>query len=128
MTRRNGDGTAVGVDDTRLQQIDRVGRIRDLNDRARAALAFRSVLVTVGVRSLHEEATSTALAKVRSFDAFTADNDPYGEHDLGSFKLGGERLFWKIDYYDRTLSAGSPDPADPSVTARVLTIMLASEY
>lgn len=128
MTRRNGDGIAVDGNDARLQQIERIARIRNANDCARATLAFRSVLVTVGVRSLHEEATSAALAKVRSFDAFTTDNDPYGEHDLGSFKLGGERLFWKIDYYDRTLSAGSPDPADPSVTARVLTIMLASEY
>lgn len=128
MIRRNGDGIAVDGDDARLQQIDRVARIRNLNDRARATLAFRSVLVTVGVSSLHEEATTAALAKVRDFDAFNAGNDPYGEHDLGSFKLGGERLFWKIDYYDRNLSAGSPDPADPSVTSRVLTIMLASEY
>ena len=37
-------------------------------------------------------------------------------------------VFWKIDAYDRTLEFGSDDPADPSVTRRVLTIMLASEY
>ena len=39
-----------------------------------------------------------------------------------------ETLFWKIDAYDRALEWGSPDPADPRVSRRVLTIMLASEY
>ena len=37
-------------------------------------------------------------------------------------------VFWKIDAYDRALQSGSEDPANPAVTRRVLTIMLASEY
>ena len=37
-------------------------------------------------------------------------------------------IFFKIDYYDRALSGHSPDPADPAVTQRVITIMLATEY
>ncbi len=65
---------------------------------------------------------------MRDFEDFTADNDPYGEHDFGAFQLGGEKLFWKIDYYDLALEMGSPDPADPAVTRRILTIMLAEEY
>jgi hypothetical protein len=49
----------------------------------------------------------------------------YGEHDFGALEIEGERLFFKIDYYDQSLSAHSPDPADETLTKRVLTIMLA---
>ena len=57
-----------------------------------------------------------------------AHNDPHEEHDFGVVEHGGVRCFWKIDYYDREMEMLSPDPADPSVTTRVLTIMLADEY
>ena len=59
---------------------------------------------------------------------FSADSDPYGEHDFGAFRLGDQQLFWKIDYYDPSYGGMSPDPADEGVCARVLTIMLAEEY
>ena len=66
-------------------------------------------------------------------DSFTEDNDQHGEHDFGAFEHEGERIFWKIAYYDRaTFGTGrdyaSENPADPKQTVRVLTIMLASEY
>jgi Protein of unknown function (DUF3768) len=50
------------------------------------------------------------------------------KHDFGAFEVDGHRLFFKIDYYDSNLSQHSPDPADPAVTERVITIMLAEEY
>jgi hypothetical protein len=42
--------------------------------------------------------------------------------------LEGEKLFWKIKYFDRSIQFASPDPADETLTIRVLTVMLASEY
>lgn len=71
--------------------------------------------------------------KVATFDQFTPDNDPYGEHDFGAIHHGDEDVFWKIDYYDReSLDAdeeyGSEDPSDPEITTRIMTIMLAQDY
>lgn len=68
------------------------------------------------------------LAAVRAFDSFDTDNDPHGEHDFGVIEIGGVRAFWKIDAYDRELRFGSPEPEDPAVTTRVLTIMLPEEW
>ena len=72
--------------------------------------------------------TGPILGQVRTYDKFTADNDPYHEHDFGSFHHDEVHVFWRWDYYDLDYSMHSPDPADETVTARVLTIMLAEEY
>jgi hypothetical protein len=104
--------------------------IRDLNDAMRAdgpTGAGRWAL-TRGVLSLGEDLVACVLTKVRTFDRFDEDNDPHGEHDFGAFEVCVQRLFWKIDYYDLALANGSEDPADPAITTRVLTIMLAEEY
>ncbi len=104
-------------------------RVRELNDAFRAGgpSADGRWVLTRGVTSLGPELVACAVRQVRAFEAFDDGNDPYGEHDFGSFTLGGESLFWKIDYYDQALEFGSEDPADPAVTARVMTIMLAEE-
>jgi hypothetical protein len=85
-------------------------------------------MITAGVRDQGPLFVLCASNAVAQFGAFTFEDDPYGEHDFGAFDLAGQRLFWKIDYYDQDLQFGSPDPADPAVTRRVLTILLASEY
>ena len=84
---------------------------------------------TRGIEALGLEAVLDIWRKVREFSEFTPDNDPHGEHDFGSIDhaLAG-RVFWKIDYYDLDYAMGSEDPADPSKTRRVLTVMLAEEY
>jgi hypothetical protein len=104
-------------------------RIADLNDLCRKAMGVAGKLVqTAGIRALPIKDQSAIREKVETFDAFTEDNDPYGEHDFGSFDHNGQRIFFKIDYYDPTLTMGSEDPSDPRQTVRVLTIMLAEEY
>jgi len=71
---------------------------------------------------------AAALCAVASFDKFSDENDPHGEHDFGSFELVNRTFFWKIDYYDERYEFGSEDPTDPAKTTRVLTLMLACEY
>jgi hypothetical protein len=85
-------------------------------------------MLTRGINSLSPEDKQAILAAVQAFDVFTHANDPHGEHDFGQILHEGIKAFWKIDYYDHTLRYASPNPADPSKTCRVLTIMLAEEY
>jgi hypothetical protein len=113
----------------RVAELERRrARIRQLNDGLRQSLRGGRILITPGVQELGPGAVQVILSAVRSFDAFTGDDDPHDEHDFGSVDIADQRVFWKIDYYDKRLEYGSPDPADPAVTARVITIMLASEY
>lgn len=106
-----------------------VQKIAYLNDLARTAMGVASrVIQTPGINALDPAIQSRIREKVELFDAFTPDNDPHGEHDFGSFHEGGEKIFWKIDYFDKNLEYGSEHPEDPGQTTRVLTIMLAEEY
>lgn len=102
--------------------------IRALNDQFRQSFIGGMVMVTSGANALSEPEKLKVMNKVRSFDAFTPDNDPYGEHDFGSFLFKGDTYFWKIDCYDLQMLGHSPDATNPEVTKRVLTIMKAEEY
>lgn len=100
-------------------------KIAQLNDKVRTTLEGCRLVFTSGIIALPD--AITVLEKVQAFDTFTPENDPYNEHDFGSFEHNDDVIFWKIDYYDLDLSMRSPDPPDPNVTIRVLTIMLAEE-
>jgi len=107
----------------------RLSKIAHLNDQLRGTFLTGRVLLTPGIAELEDHHRIEVVTRVKEFKDFTTDNDPYGEHDFGSFKVDEVgTVFWKIDYYNRTLDGGSEDPADTSKTTRVLTIMLASEY
>lgn len=102
--------------------------IRDLNDQLRRTLLGGLAVITPGIAALGQDAVERLVQTIAVFDDFHHANDPYQEHDFGSFAAEGTTIFFKIDYYDKTLTAGSPNPADPTVTERVITIMLAEEY
>ena len=102
--------------------------IRELNDELRCHHRGGKLFMTRGITALGVGMLPVIVKAVAAFDAFSPDNDPHDEHDFGSLNIGADKVFWKIDYYDRSMEFGSPDPADPEVTTRVLTIFLASEY
>ena len=103
-------------------------RIRLLNDNLRRNLASGTAVITPGVAALGQEAVQRIVKTIEVYDDFCHANDPHEEHDFGAFDVDGKRIFFKIDYYDLSLTVHSPDPSDPAVTRRVITIMLAEEY
>jgi hypothetical protein len=124
---------------------EQIETIRRLNDAARQNLGIASLAnVTIGFQSLTELDRLAALVAITRYSRWDGDNDPYGEHDFGAvYKLASgawsedrsvevgaiaQTVFWKVDYYDPSLTDGSEAPWDERLTKRVLTIMLASEY
>jgi Protein of unknown function (DUF3768) len=103
-------------------------RVRALNDELRKTGAGGNTYLTRGLIEKGADFIAKATAAVRAFDAFSDDNDPWQEHDCATLDVDGETVMFKVDYYDVNMEYGSPDPADPKVTRRVLTIMLASDY
>jgi hypothetical protein len=106
----------------------KTGRIRALNDELRQHLIGGLAVITPGVAALGPDAVERIVKTIAVFDNFCHNNDPYEEHDFGSFDVDGHEILFKIDYFDHSLNDHSPDPADPAVTERVITIMLAAEY
>lgn len=102
--------------------------IAAFNDNLRRFHTGGLVVISQGMAALDREVWREVVAAVATFDAFTKDNDPYGEHDCAVVDVQGLSVIWKIDYYDPTMLHGSDDPTNPEVTRRVLTIMLAEEY
>lgn len=116
------------------KENDSKKKIAGLNDLARKYLCpphCRPVM-TGWVAALPATERAAILQKVRSYNHFPKGDDPYGERDFGAFNHNGKKIFWKIDYYDKApieiMERCSEDPADPEITTRVLTIMLAEEY
>jgi len=102
--------------------FERGAKIAKVNDEFRRV--GRNIVVTQGVQPLED--LGGLIDEVRKFDEFDQGNDPYGEHDFGMVYWLGEKVFWKIDYYDQKLEFWH-DPLDKDCR-RVMTVMLASEY
>ena len=102
--------------------------IRILNDQLRRNFSLGVAFMTPGVAALGPDVAERIFRTIAAYDDFCQANDPWSEHDFGSFEADGQTIFFKIDYLDKAMAAGSPDPSDPLVTTRVITIMLAQEY
>ena len=91
------------------------------NDALRESIPYVSrpnlLLITSGVDALGLEAITEIFQKVRDFNSFNEDNDPYAEHDFGAFDYKSKKIFWKIDDFRGTEGYDL-----------VLTILLADEY
>jgi len=132
MTSRDNEDFFDG--DVEKRTNPTLSHLAQQNDAFRSGSDFHSPLMgsrlhTQGIDALGLETVLDIWARVRAFSEFSVDNDPYGEHDFGSFDhpVAG-KIFWKIDYYALDLKYGAEDPSDPLKTHRVLTVMLAIEY
>ena len=102
--------------------------IKTLNDNLRQTFTGGRVLLTAGIKAKSKDDIAKIVSEVRQFNNFTPDNDPYNEHDFGSFDYKSEKILWKIDYYDKNYQYLSENLSNPNLTNRVMTVMLASEY
>ena len=105
-------------------------KIASLNDEVRRSFNH-TVGMYVTTRSFTAEPKAVQrilIKKIREFEDFDEANDPYHEHDTGIVTHLGRNAMFKIDYYDKNVEGGSPDPSDPTVTQRVMTVMLTHEY
>lgn len=122
---------------------DQTHHIRRLNDMARTQpeIVNTTWLMTIGVQKLltDKEDGPAAITSVRgritalrhaiaTYSDWREENDPYGEHDFGTFEFLGERLFFRIDYFHPDHDTLAPVPGNIELCRRVLNIMLAEEY
>lgn len=113
-----------GEDQAKKDSRPQPGSKQLLNDIFRKSLGMTGagrVVMTSGVDGLPDEVKTKVLLAVRDFDSFEEGDDPYGEHDFGVIEFDGQKIYWKIDYYDESFEFGGD-------ANRLLTILLASEY
>lgn len=111
-----------------MSDVERAAKVALLNDQFRSTFTGGQVFMTRGIEALDERTRAEIIAAVMEYESFDEDNDPYGEHDFGTVQVGDRHIVWKIDTYDLRMKFMSPDPSDPTVTRRVLTILLPSEW
>lgn len=110
---------------------ERLARIAALNDRVRLGRDRQACIVMTATclaaiagddRRVSEVLAQAEILAAAARYEFGPDND--GERQRGEFVVRDQTVRFVIDYYDRDLEWGSEDPADPSITTRVLTFML----
>lgn len=103
-----------------------MSKVSETNDFLRKCLPMlpppHRLIITSAVAELGIPCQKELFEKIKQFDSFTPDNDPYGEHDAGMIEHDGEDFYWKFDYLDDDLESYKPDGI------RFLTVMLMREY
>lgn len=111
-----------------MNKQDYADKVRAQNDHFRKTGVGGLEVITQGIQEMGITTVAIIRRMVADYDKWEEGNDPYQEHDFGTIAFRRQQIFWKIDYYDADLKEASPNPSDPDVTTRVLTIMLAREY
>ena len=103
-------------------------RIRALNDAFRRTFVGGAVVITAGVEALPADQRRSILAKVRAFDAFTRTTTPTASTTSASSSTATSAASGRSTTTTERWRCCRPIPPTPSVTTRVLTVMLADEY
>ena len=110
--------------EARLASIARLNdRCRQGLDRTARIMVTRTCLGTFasGNGAMEIVVQARLYAAIRHYVFADADA---AERDRGNYEIEGTTVYFKIDYYDAAFEYGSEDPADASLTRRVLTIMV----
>ena len=73
----------------------RAARIRELNDQLRCKATGGCIVMTRGIEALGADDVRSVLTAVATFNDFTDDNDPWGEHDCAVLTVQGRRIISK---------------------------------
>ena len=107
-----------------MNEVDKKTATIRLNDAFRRTFVGGRIVLTRGMIALDIELRREIIRAVQAYAAWESGND---QHDFGAVQIQGQKVTWKISYFDMQLLQESPDPSDPKVTRRELTIMLASD-
>jgi hypothetical protein len=105
----------------------RTQRIRALDDHLRKHPTSDVAIMTPGIAALGQEAANRIIKTITTFDDFCHANNPYENHDNGSFEADGRTVSFKIEHYERPPDSPSVGPVDQPDRVRVITVMLAEE-
>jgi hypothetical protein len=109
--------------------MNKRAEIRRLNDCFRKnPQLLGKIVMTRNVADMGPVFLVKCLYTLKVYDAFTKDNDPYGEHDMCTFEVDGQKVWFKIEYFNHDMTAGSEDPANPAVTVRLGTLLFPEDY
>jgi Protein of unknown function (DUF3768) len=102
-------------------------RIGQLNDELRIHHRGGTVFLTAGIRALDPKTVQAICRAVAECDMFESILPEPNERCFGLARVRDHQVVFKIEYYAPDPIFHSPDPADPSVTHRFMTIMLCEE-